>query len=93
MILVSSACFLKLACGGYAQTPGPEANATVKVQTLNAHSEMESSSSVVHVLKRGDSVYLDLQVDQSGVSWCGVRGADEPARFCDLPGSRADTRA
>jgi hypothetical protein len=81
ILAASSPGLFNSPCTGAAQTPGPAANAAVKTETLLVYSEMDSSSGTVQSLKKGDSVYLDLQVDQSGMSWCGVRLAGQTSRL------------
>jgi len=43
--------------------------------------EMDSSSDQVSTLKKGNSVYVDLRMDQGGKSWCGVRPSAQASRI------------
>jgi tetratricopeptide (TPR) repeat protein len=61
--------------------PTAATQAIVKADSATVLSEMDSSSSSVGSLKKGESVYVDLRIDQNNVHWCGVRVAGQPARL------------
>ena len=63
------------------QIPTAATDAKIKVDTLTVFREMDRSSPVERTLSKGDSVYVDLRVDQAGLSWCGVRPARQAARI------------
>lgn len=70
--------------------PLPTAATTAKVTapSLPVYADMNRSSETVRSLARGDSVYVDLRVDQGGLKWCGIRLKAETARlgFADCRG-------
>src|SRR5438046_5714366 len=55
------------------QLPTAATTASVTVDTLTVFTEMSRSSEVVRSLAKGDSVYVDLRIDQGGMKWCGIR--------------------
>ena len=55
------------------QLPTAATTATVTADTVTVFSEMDRSSEAVRSLAKGDSVYVDLRIDQGGMKWCGVR--------------------
>jgi hypothetical protein len=55
------------------QLPTAATDAIVKADSVTVFLEMDSSSDQVSTLKKGNSVYVDLRLDQGGKSWCGVR--------------------
>ena len=63
------------------QIPTAATDAKVRVDNLVVFREMDKSSPVERTLFKGDSVYVDLRVDQSGLSWCGVRPGRQAARI------------
>lgn len=63
------------------QIPTAATDAKVKTENLIVFREMDKSSPVERTLSKGDPVYVDLRVDQSGQSWCGVRPARQAARI------------
>src|SRR5215472_8081627 len=63
------------------QIPTAATDAKVKTDNLAIFREMDKSSPVEQTLSKGDSVYVDLRVDQSGLSWCGVRPTRLSARI------------
>ena len=63
------------------QVPTAATNAVVRTSTLNVFAEMDASSNVVRSLAEGDSVYVDLRVDQGIFRWCGVRIAGQSTRI------------
>jgi tetratricopeptide (TPR) repeat protein len=69
------------ACPQASQMPTAATNAVVKVDTLTVFSEMNGSSNAEGSLKKGDSVYVDLRVDQGNLRWCGVRVSGQNVRF------------
>ena len=42
---------------------------------------MNISSDVVRSLAKGESVYVDLRIDQGGMKWCGIRMSAQTARL------------
>lgn len=56
-----------------AQMPTAATDATVVADSAVVFQEMDISSDQVSKIKKGDSVYVDLRMDQGGRSWCGVR--------------------
>jgi hypothetical protein len=89
-LLVAAAVFLFL-CGAPAETqqlPTAATTATVTAGTLTVFSEMDRASEVVRSLTKGDSVYVDLRIDQGGVKWCGIRITAKTGRlgFVDCKG-------
>jgi tetratricopeptide (TPR) repeat protein len=75
MIAASSPCVLWAG-----QTPTAATHARVKRETT-VFQEMDKSSHVQQSLHKDDSVYVDLRVDQAGMSWCGVRLAGHQSRI------------
>src|SRR5689334_24095235 len=73
------------AYGQSQQLPTAATTATVISDTLTVFSEMNRSSEAVRALAKGDSVYVDLRIDQGGMKWCGVRlqGQTVRAGFVD----------
>lgn len=81
-------CAPALALSQASQMPTAATKAVVKTDTLSVFSEMDASSSAVGSLKKGDSVYVDLRVDQNNLHWCGVRIGGQSVRlgFVDCRG-------
>jgi tetratricopeptide (TPR) repeat protein len=63
------------------QVPTAATNANVKTENLPVFQEMDKSSHVARSLSKGDSVYVDLRVDQGSMSWCGVRVPGQQRRI------------
>ncbi len=63
------------------QLPTAATNAIVKADSLSVYPAMDKSSSIVRSLAKGESVYVDLRVDQGGMLWCGVRIAGQARRL------------
>jgi tetratricopeptide (TPR) repeat protein len=55
------------------QLPTAATTARVSSDALAVFSEISRSSEVVRSLAKGDSVYVDLRIDQGGLKWCGIR--------------------
>ena len=55
------------------QLPTAATTARVSSDALAVFSEISRSSEVVQSLAKGDSVYVDLRIDQGGLKWCGIR--------------------
>jgi tetratricopeptide (TPR) repeat protein len=53
--------------------PTAATTATVTRDSLVVYADMSRSSETVRSLSKGDSVYVDLRVDQGGLKWCGIR--------------------
>ena len=70
-----------IARGQASQMPTAATDAVVKTDTVTVFSEMSSSSSTVGALKKGDSVYVDLRIDQNNLRWCGVRVGGQSVRL------------
>ena len=62
-----------VANGQAQQLPTAATTATVTADALTVFADMNRSSEVVRSLAKGESVYVDLRVDQGGMKWCGVR--------------------
>src|SRR5205085_9752164 len=74
---------LLLAFASYAQQahmPTAATDAKVTADSAIVFQEMDISSDHVSTLKKGDSVYVDLRMDQGGRSWCGVRPSRQANR-------------
>src|SRR6516165_4022332 len=63
------------------QIPTAATSAKVKTDNLAVFRELDKSSPVERALSKGDPVYVDLRVDQAGMSWCGVRTPGQPTRI------------
>src|SRR5262245_2464906 len=61
--------------------PTAATDAIVKWDTVTVFQEMNSSSEQASTLKKGNSVYVDLRMDQNGKSWCGVRPSAQANRI------------
>jgi tetratricopeptide (TPR) repeat protein len=83
-LLLLAAIFLANPCPSSpqaSQMPTAATNAVVKSDALTVFSEMDASSTVAGSLKKGDSVYVDLRIDQSNLRWCGVRVSGQSVRL------------
>lgn len=49
-----------------------DSRTTVKIDSLEVHSEMSESSRVLKSLKKGDMVRVAFEMDGSGGTWCGI---------------------
>ena len=74
-------CPSSLAMNQKSQLPTAATNATVTSDSLRVFARMDASGSVVRSLAKGETVYVDLRVDQEGTLWCGVRIAGEARRL------------
>ena len=63
------------------QLPTAATDAIVKVDSVTVFLEMDNSSDQVSTLKKGDSVYVDLRMDQGSKSWCGIRPSAQGNRI------------
>jgi tetratricopeptide (TPR) repeat protein len=63
-----------------AQMPTAATDAKVISDSAAVFEEMDAASDRVSTLKKGDSVYVDLRMDQGGRSWCGVRPSRDANR-------------
>ena len=63
------------------QTPTAASSAIVRADEAAVFSEMNASSEKASSLKKGESVYVDLRIDQNGRSWCGVRASAQSNRI------------
>jgi tetratricopeptide (TPR) repeat protein len=61
--------------------PTAATTATVTRDTLAVYADMNRSSETVRSLSKGDSVYVDLRIDQGGLKWCGIRLTAGTARL------------
>jgi tetratricopeptide (TPR) repeat protein len=80
----AAACFATAFCQpAIAQRRQPTAASTavVRADEIAVFAEMDSSGEKNSTLKKGATVYVDLRVDQSGKSWCGVRRPAEASRI------------
>ena len=66
--------------GSQAQLPTAATTAIVTTDAVAVFADMSRSSEVVRSLAKGDSVYVDLRIDQGGMKWCGVRLAGQTTR-------------
>jgi len=64
-----------------AQGSGAAANSIVKVDSLAVHSEPSASSEAVRAVKKGDSLFVSLELKTGGEKWCSVRLPGEKARI------------
>jgi hypothetical protein len=53
--------------------------ATVKLDSAEVYSGVSASSKVVGVLKRGDSVFINMEITGSGGTWYGITTGGETA--------------
>jgi hypothetical protein len=63
------------------QTPTAASSAVVRADEATVFSEMNASGEKASSLKKGESVYVDLRIDQNGRSWCGVRASAQSNRI------------
>jgi len=70
------------------QLPTAATTATVTAPNLSVFAEMDRASEVVRSLNQGDSVYVDLRIDQGPSKWCGIRLTAQTNRvgFADCKG-------
>jgi tetratricopeptide (TPR) repeat protein len=71
-----SVVILGIACSALpcrAQAHAATTNAKVKADSLSVYSQMDSSSSVVTKLKKGQGLVLNFQIAGATGSWCSVR--------------------
>lgn len=61
--------------------PTAATTATVTWESVTVFREMDASSEKVSSLKKGISVYVDLRIDQSGKTWCGIRPSRDVNRI------------
>jgi tetratricopeptide (TPR) repeat protein len=61
--------------------PTAAASAVVKSDGATVFAEMDGSSEKISKLQKGNSVYVDLRMDQGGRSWCGVRPSPQANRI------------
>jgi tetratricopeptide (TPR) repeat protein len=64
-----------------AQGPGAVANSTVKVDALSVYSEPSASSNVVRAVKKGDTLFVNLELKTGAERWCSVRLPGERTRI------------
>jgi tetratricopeptide (TPR) repeat protein len=57
------------------------ANSIVKADSLSVYSDANASSEVVRTLKKGDSLFVSLELQTGGEKWCSVRIPGESARL------------
>jgi len=69
-----------VANGQTQQLPTAATTATVTADKVTVFAEMDRSSEAVRSLAKGDSVYVDLRIDQGGMKWCGIRLQGQPTR-------------
>ncbi len=74
-------CLPFFASAQRSQQPTAATDAIVKSDTVAVYAEMDVSSDQVSTLKKGNSVYVDLRMDQGGKSWCGVRPSRDVNRL------------
>lgn len=79
-----------------AQSPPPGANSVVKADSLPVHAEAQASSESVRTFKKGDALFVDLELKLGPEKWCRVRLPGEAARlgFVECDGlERTDKRS
>ncbi len=64
-----------------AQGSGAAANSIVKVDSLAVYSEPSASNSVAREVKKGDSLFVSLELKTGAEKWCSVRLPGEKARI------------
>ena len=64
-----------------AQGSGAAANSIVKVDSLTVYSEPRASSNTVRAVKKGDSLFVNLELKSGSEKWCSVRLPGERARI------------
>jgi len=69
------------ALGQRSQLPTAATDATVMWERVAVFQEMDASSEQTSTLKKGNSVYVDLRIDQGGKTWCGVRPSQQTNRI------------
>ena len=87
-LLVAILGVLQGASGQSQQLPTAATTATVTADSLPVFAEMDRSSETVRSLAKGDSIYVDLRIDQGGMKWCGIRQTVQAGRmgFADCKG-------
>src|SRR5262245_64399419 len=77
-----------MAQGQAPQLPTAATTASVTAEALTVFAEMDRSSEAIRSLKKGDSVYVDLRIDQGSLKWCGIRLTAQTTRvgFADCKG-------
>lgn len=88
-------CWLAWAAPCFAQSAAAAANSIVKADSLNVYSEATESSAVVRAVKKGDSLFVSLELKTGAEKWCSVRLPGESARlgYVECDGlERADHR-
>ncbi len=65
----------------FAQSSGVAANSTVRVDSLNVYSEARATSEVVRAMKKGDALFVSLELKTGAEKWCSVRLPGESARL------------
>lgn len=96
--LLSLVAWLACAAACLAQVPasGPAANSIVKADSLTVRAEAQASSESVRVVKKGDALFVDLELKLGPEKWCRVRLPGESARlgFVECDGlERTDKRS
>jgi len=64
-----------------AQGSGAAANSIVKLDSLTVYSEASTSSSAVREVKKGDSLFVSLELKTGAEKWCSVRLPGEKVRI------------
>ncbi|HEY6128078.1 MAG TPA: hypothetical protein VIW23_07840 [Candidatus Acidoferrum sp.] len=81
MLALTLCCFTGQVFGQLSKIPTAATEATVQADAVTVFAEMDSSSEQTSTLKKGNSVYVDLRIDQSGKSWCGIRSSAQTNRI------------
>ena len=56
----------------FSEAHADDSRTTVKINSLEVHSEMSENSKVLKSLKKGDIVKVEFEMDGSGGTWCGI---------------------
>ena len=71
-IITQLILFIFFTSPGFADSRVDDSRATVKSDSLEVHSEMSENSRVLTLLKKGDIVKVEFEMDGSGGTWCGI---------------------
>ena len=71
-IITQLILFIFFTSPGFSDSRVDYSRATVKIDSLEAHSEMSENSRVLKSLKKGDIVKVEVEVEVSGGTWCGI---------------------
>jgi hypothetical protein len=63
---------------GFSESSVDDSRATVKIDSLEVHSEMSENSRVLKSLKKGDIVNVEVEIEGSAGKWCGITEEGQP---------------